>query len=151
ELVAANPRSVDERIMLASSQTALGRVLTTSPGAYDQVVAALTKGIDLREAITREHPERIDQIHQLASDLFGLAAFHRLAGQPDPALQSGQRALELFERLDRQFPETALYQTGLYLTSDVMSHLRNQKGEPAGALESAEKTRSVLERLVALH
>src|SRR5271157_363244 len=58
DLIVANPQKVEDQIALASDQVALGRVLSASPETIDQAVAALTKGIDLRQAITRQHPDR---------------------------------------------------------------------------------------------
>ena len=143
--------TTDDRILLASAQVALGHLLAAQDGMFDQAVAAFTRGIDLRQTVTREHPERIDQVHRLAVDLGSLASLRRAAGQLDLAVEDGGRALELLEQLDRRFPDHVPYQTGLYLAYDMMSHMRNQRGEAAAALALAERARGVLERLAAAH
>ena len=51
----------------------------------------------------------------------------------------------------RRFPDYPPYETSLYLACDMMSHLSNQQGESAAALEFAEQARGVLERLTAQH
>jgi non-specific serine/threonine protein kinase/serine/threonine-protein kinase len=150
-LVSAKSPDPDDRITLASTQIELGRLLSTREGMFDQAVAAFKQGVDLREALVREHPERVDQVHQLALNLSELALYERGAGHLESAAQDGSRALERFEQLDRRFPDHLPYQTGLYLTCDMLSHLRNQQGESAAALEKAERARGVLERLVARH
>ncbi len=151
DLIAANPQKVDDRIALASAQIALGRVLSTSPETFEQAIAALTKGIDLRQAITREHPDRLDQVHELALDLGELAATEQKAGRLEAAVQSENQALELFEQLDRRFPDMVSFQTALYLAYDMAGQLRSQQGEMKLALRLAGQTRTVLERLVAQH
>ena len=151
DLIAANPEKVDDRIALASAQIALGRVLPASPETIDQAVAALTKGIDLRQAITREHPDRFDQVHELALDLGELAATEQRAGRLESAVQSENQALELFEQLDRRFPDMVSYQTALYLAYDMAGQLRSQQGEIKLALRLAGQARTVLERLVDQH
>jgi len=151
ELIASNPQNLDDQIALASAQIALGRTLSASPEAFDQAVAALTKGIDLRQAIAREHPDRFDQVHELALDLGELAAFEQKAGRLEAAVWAEDQALTLFEQLDRRFPDTVPYQTALYLAYDMAGRLRSQQGEIKSALALADQTRTVLERLVAQH
>src|SRR5271157_5522880 len=143
DLIAANPEKVDDRIALASAQIALGRVLSASPETIDQAVGALTKGIDLRQAITREHPNRFDQVHELALDLGELAATEQKTGRLESAVQSENQALELLEQLDRRFPDTISYQTALYLAYDMAGQLRSQQGEIKLALRLAGQTRTV--------
>ena len=151
DLIAANPQKVDDRIALASAQIALGRVLSASPETFEQAVAAFTKGIDIRRAINQEHPDRFDQVHELAQDLGDLAATEQKAGRLEAAVQSENQALELFEQLDRRFPDMVSYQTALYLAYDMAGQLRSQQGEIKLALRLAGQTRTVLERLVAQH
>jgi tetratricopeptide (TPR) repeat protein len=117
----------------------------------DQAVTLLSKGIDLRQTITREHPERVDQVYQLALDLADLASLHQTTGRLEAAGQAGRRAVDLFAQLVRRFPDYAPYETSLYLACDMMSHLSNQQGESAPALEFSEQARGVLERLTAQH
>ena len=151
DLIAANSQKVDDRIALASAQIALGRVLSASPETFEQAVAAFTKGIDIRRAINQEHPDRFDQVHELAQDLGDLAATEQKAGRLETAVQSENQALELFEQLDRRFPDMVSYQTALYLAYDMAGQLRSQQGEIKLALRLAGQTRTVLERLVAQH
>src|SRR5271157_1976137 len=151
DLIVANPQKVDDRIALASDQVALGRVLSASPETIDQAVAALTKGIDLRQATTREHPDRFDQVYELALDLDELDATEQKAGSLESAVRSENQALKLFEQLDRRFPDMVSYQTALYLAYDMAGQLRSQQGEIKLALRLAGQARTVLERLLDQH
>src|SRR5271166_4068063 len=151
DLIAANPQKIDDQIALASAQIALGRVLSASPETFEQAIAAFTKGIDIRRAINREHPDRFDQVHELAQDLGDLAATEQKAGRLEAAVQAENQALELFEQLDRRFPDMVSYQTALYLAYDIAGQLRSQQGEIKLALRLAGLTQTVLERLVAQH
>jgi eukaryotic-like serine/threonine-protein kinase len=151
DLIAANPQKVDDRIALASAQIALGRVLSASPDALDLAAVALNKGIELRETITREHPDRFDQVYELALDLGELAAIERKSAHLESAVQSENQALELFEQLDRRFPDMVSYQRVLYLAYDMAGQLRSQQGEIKLALKLAGQARTVLERLVVQH
>ncbi len=150
-LIVANPQKVDDQIALASDQVALGRILSASPETIDQAVAALTKGIDLRQAITRERPDRFDQVYELALDLGELAATEQKAGSLELAVRSENQALELFEQLDRRFPDMVSYQTALYLAYGTAGQLRSQQGEIKLALRLAGQAHTVLGRLVGQH
>jgi len=141
----------DDGISLASAQIGLGLALATNPATHDQAVQAFTRGINLRQAITRKYPNRVDQVYRLAFEQGELAEFYQASGQLEPAFENGTQAVQLFEQLDRRFPETVPYQMGLYLASDGLSRLRNQQGETAEALRWSEQARTVLERLVAQH
>jgi len=151
ELVGAKPGNVNDQVALASDQIALGRLLATNPETTNPAVGAFTKGIDLRQAIIREHPDRFDQVHELALDLGELAATEQKAGRLESAAQSENQALELFEQLDRRFPEMVSYQTDMYLAYDKAGQLRAQQGEVTLALRLAGQARNVLERLVDRH
>ena len=65
--------------------------------------------------------------------------------------ESLRRALEIFERLDRQYPDVLNYQGGLASTYNMMSDLHRHRREPAEALAFAQKARTLLDRLVAEH
>ena len=66
---AEQPGNLDDAITLASAQVGLGRVLAANPVTLDQAAQAFTKGIELRQAITRKYPERVDQTYRLALEL----------------------------------------------------------------------------------
>ena len=67
-LSAANPQRLDARIALATAEIGLGRILSARPEVIDQASLAFGRGIDIRQAVTREYPHRFDQIHELALD-----------------------------------------------------------------------------------
>jgi tetratricopeptide (TPR) repeat protein len=150
-MAAEKSSTLDDQIALASTEVALGRLLMTRQETLDQAVMLLTKGTDLRQTITREHPERVDQIYQLALELGELVSLHQTTGRLEAAGQAGRRAVDLFAQLARRFPDYPPYETSLYLACDMMSHLSNQQGESAAALEFSEQARGVLERLTAQH
>jgi|GEM_PF-2252111 len=150
-LASERPGNPDDGISLALAQVGLARVLAANPATLDQAAQAFTRGINLRQAITRKYPDRVDQIYRLALEQSECAGFYQASGQIDPAFESGNQAAQLFEQLDRRFPDTVTYQTGLYLAYDSLSRLRNQQGETAEALRWSEQARGVLERLVAQH
>ena len=133
-LAAEHPGNLDDTISLASAQMGLGRVLAANPATLDQAAQAFARGIDLHQAITRKYPDRVDQIYRLALEQSERAGFYQASGQLEPAFESGNQAAQLFEQLDRRFPDTVPYQTGLYLAYDSLSRLRNQQGETAEAL-----------------
>ena len=150
-LASEHPGNLDDTISLASAQVGLARVLAANPITLDKVVQTFTRGINLRQAVTRKYPDRVDQIHHLALDQNELAGFYQASGQFESAFEQWKQATTLFEQLDRRFPDTVPYQTGLYLTYDSLSRLRNQQGGTAEALRWSEEARAVLERLVAQH
>ena len=55
-IAAKTTATLDDQITLASTQAALGRLLMTRQPTLDQAEKLLTKGIDLRETITRSIP-----------------------------------------------------------------------------------------------
>ncbi len=148
ELVVANPGNVNDQVAMASDQIALGRLLAINPETINPAVGEFTKGINLRQAIIREHPDRFDQVHELALDLGELAATEQKAGRLELAVQSENQALELFEQLDRRFPDMVFYQTDMYLAYDKAGQLRAEQGEVTLALRLAGQAERILERLV---
>ncbi len=151
DLTAAVPSGVDDQAALASAEAALGRVLSASPEALDQAAAALTKGIKIRQTITREHADRLDQVHELALDLGELAGIQQKSVRLEAAVEAESQALEILEQLDRRFPDVVSYQRDLYLAYDMAGRLRGQQGELKSALRLADQARTVLERLLAQH
>ena len=84
-------------------------------------------------------------------DLGDLNVVQQMAGKLDSALKSLRRAVEILDRLDRQYPGVLNYQGGLAGTYNMMSDLHRRRREPAESLAFAEKARALLDRLVAEH
>jgi tetratricopeptide (TPR) repeat protein len=150
-LVDEHPHAIDVQAALASAHVGLGRALAESPESREEAMVALGTGIDQRQALVREHPERVDQVYQLALDLDELSSLAQSAGQIEPAITTATHALQHYQQLDRQYPGTIAYQTGLYTTLDRLSRLRSQQREPSAAMELAQQARGILENLVAEH
>jgi eukaryotic-like serine/threonine-protein kinase len=150
-LAAEDPRSVAPRIVMAKAHGLLGQVLSQQPEGLGPAMASYEQGVELLEAITREHPELADESYSLALDLSDLAFLQQMAGKLDSALKSDRRAIEILERLDRQYPGVLNYRGGLASTYNMMSDLHRRRLEPAESLAFAEKARPLLERLVAEH
>jgi non-specific serine/threonine protein kinase/serine/threonine-protein kinase len=147
ELIASNSGQVDDRVALASVQGALGRSLADNPEALDRAVEALSNAVDVRQSITQEHPDRFDQLHELALDLNELATVEQKTGRLEAAVKLESQAIELLEQLARRFPEVVSYQQDLYLGYDMAGRLRGQQGELKLALSLADQARIILERL----
>ncbi len=150
-LAAEDPRSIAPRIVMARAHGLLGQVLSQQPEGLGPAMASCEQGIELLEAITREHPELADESYSLALDLSDLAYLQQMAGKLDSALKSDRRAIEILERLDRQYPGVLNYRGGLASTYNMMSDLHRRRLEPAESLAFAEKARPLLERLIAEH
>jgi eukaryotic-like serine/threonine-protein kinase len=149
DLVAEDPRSTSNKILLATAQIGLGRILTADASTFAQGISSLNRGIEIRQRIINEHHDRTDQVYRLALDLIELAGLYQTTGQLDRAMEIEGRSLDLIKQLDRRFPETADFQTHLYLAYDRISRLSNSQGETKAALEKSEQARAILERLVA--
>ena len=61
------------------------------------------------------------------------------------------RAVEILERIDRQYPGVLNYQGGLASTYNMMSDLHRHRREPDEAIAFAQKAQTLLERLISLH
>lgn len=149
DLTAKNSQTVSDRITLATAHVALGRLLVSTPPTLDQGISRLTRGIELRQKIVDEYPDRTDQRCLLALELNDAAMVHQAAGQLDLAARAESRSVNLLRQLDRQFPETKDFETSLYLAYDRMSRLENAQGSTSKAIEWSEQARTILERLVA--
>jgi tetratricopeptide (TPR) repeat protein len=147
-LVSEYPSSVEDRLNLAKSERALGRLQSLRGGMLNLSIASFSKSIEVRQDVVHEFPGRLDQVYELAYTLGELAFLHQIAGDLQKGSEDANRALELLKELDRRFPDTPQYQTRLYLTYDTASHLRNLQGDSAGALQFAELARTILERLL---
>jgi tetratricopeptide (TPR) repeat protein len=117
----------------------------------DSSIREFDKSVELGQHIVHEYPDRLDQVYELAHTLGEMAFLRQIAGDLQKGSEEANRALELLKELDRRFPDTPLYQTRLYLTYDMASHLQNQQGNFAAALKFAELARAVLERLLVKH
>lgn len=148
DLVNKNPQSTMDKIALATAKFGLGRIFIADRSNTVHGISLLNQGIELREKIIDENPERTDQVHQLALELSELAALYQGTGDHEPAQKAERRSLTLFEQLDRRFPKTADFQTNLYLSYDRMSRISNSQGDTKGALEWSERARVLLEQLV---
>ena len=80
-----------------------------------------------------------------------LSSSQQMAGKLDSALASAQKALAIFERLDRQYPGLLNYQGALGSTYNMMSDVHRYRREPTEALAFAQKAQSLLDRLVSEH
>ena len=121
------------------------------PDGAGPALESYQKAVELREEVAREHPELADQAYLLAMDLGDLNVAQQMAGKLDSALKGLRRAVEVLERLDRQYPGVLNYQGGLASTYNLMSDLHRRRREPAESLAFAEKARALLDRLVAEH
>ena len=100
------------------------------------------QAILLLEKVTKLHPELSDQAFELAFILSDLSRLQQMAGKLDSALGSAGKAMEILERLDRQYPSGLNYQQGLAGIYHMMSDLHRQRREPAEALAFAQKAQS---------
>ncbi|MFO0890896.1 MAG: hypothetical protein U0790_17355 [Isosphaeraceae bacterium] len=149
ERVSAKSADTEDQVALAQSLIGLGRALSTDPQTIGMGLDEMIKGVDLRQAIVHAEPSRVDQAVELGKDYRELSALLQGAGQLPPAAENARRAVDVYEQLDRRFPDTVAYQSGLYVAEDALSRLLALMNEPGTALEHALKARAVLERLVA--
>lgn len=150
-IVSGTSSADEDRLALAGSLVSLGRVLAAMPATAAEGLEQMTRGAELREAIVRATPERVDQAYELAQDLRELAGVCQTLGQQGPAVEYARRATEAFEQLDRRSPGTAAYQTGLYLAYDGLARLLGVGNETKAALERSNQARELLEKLAAEH
>jgi serine/threonine protein kinase/tetratricopeptide (TPR) repeat protein len=151
QLAARDAGALDPRIALAKAHHQMGQILSEQPDGMAQALLSCQQGVDIRESISREHPELADQAYSLALDLGDQAILQQMDGKLDSALASLRRAVEVLERLDRKYPGVLNYQRGLASTYNLMSDLYRRRLESADSLAWAEKGRSLLERLVGEH
>jgi tetratricopeptide (TPR) repeat protein len=150
-IVSGSSATNEDRAALASSLIGLGRVLATVPATTAPGLAAMARGVELRQAVVRAGPSMPDQAHELARNLSDLAHLHQTLGETGLAVDHARRAVEVYEQLDRRFPDTVAYQMGLYLAYDRLSRLLGMRNETKLALERSIQARGVLERLVSGH
>jgi serine/threonine protein kinase len=149
QLITEDPDSVERRISLATAHARLGHLFGTQPGQWLEAITAYDQAIELRAAITRQHPELVDQSYQLASELKNVSDLQQRISQPMLALENLHRALQIFERITQTYPGVARYQEGLGATYNLLSDLERQRGERGGALTFAQKGIALFEQLVA--
>ena len=148
-LAAKDPASVEPRIGLAMGYTTLGQLWGGQPTEVLQAIAAYEQTVELRTGITQEHPELTDQSYQLAIDLCDLSGLQQKVSQIEPAFESLQRAVRIFERICLLYPRIVHYQVGLGSAYNMVCDLRAQHGEKTDALVSGQKARVIFEELIA--
>ena len=149
QLAAEGPQSLELRIAMAMAHTALGQLFGGLPAELLPAITAYDQAIELREAVTREHPELAEQSYQLASDLSDLSSLQQKSSQTESAVENLRRALRIFERIDQLYPGVVSYQHGLGTAYNMLSNLEHQRGEREEAFAFAQKARTLLEHLVA--
>ena len=149
QLVAENPQSPNAKISLANAHSALGQLLASRSGDLLQSLESYGQAIQIREAITQDHPDLIDQSYQLASDLSTSSILQQKLKQPEFAFQSLNRSLEISERISQSYPDVINYKETLGRSYNTMSDLLHQRGERTEALIFARKANKLFERLMA--
>jgi serine/threonine protein kinase len=148
---AEDPKAIEPRIALAKTHGLLGQALMAQPEGTEPALESYEKAVAYREEVVRDRPELADQTYLLAMDLGDCNVAQQMAGKLDSALKGLRSAVEILERLDRQYPDVLNYQGGLAGTYNMLSELHRRRRESAEALVSAEKARAMLDRLVAQH
>jgi non-specific serine/threonine protein kinase/serine/threonine-protein kinase len=148
-LVSGKAATLEDLIAFGDSLIGSGRVLAENPETAGRGLEELTRGVELRQAIVRTVPSRVDQAEALGREYRELSVLHQSAGRSQPAVENARRAVEVYEQLDRRFPETRAYQTELYLAEDELGRLLALSNEVKPALDHAVRARTVLEQLVA--
>jgi eukaryotic-like serine/threonine-protein kinase len=148
QLAAEGLPSLETRIALATAHATLGRLFGGQPAELLPAITAYHRAIELREEVTREHPELAEQFYQLASELSDLSSLQQKIGQTESSVESLRRAMHTFERIDQLYPGVTSYQHGLGTTYNRLSNLERQRGERAEALAFAQIARSLFERMV---
>jgi eukaryotic-like serine/threonine-protein kinase len=151
EWAAEDPKALEPRIAMARAHGLLGQALTSQPDGTEPALESYQKAVAYREEVVRDRPELADQAYLLAMDLGDGNVAQQMAGKLDSALKSLRRAVEILERLDRQYPGVLTYRGGLAGTYNMLSDLHRRRREPAESLAFAEKARDMLDRLVAEH
>ena len=148
QLATEGPQSLDLSIALATAHATLGRLFGEQPAELLPAVTSYYQAIELHEAVTREHPELIEQSYQLASELSDLSSLQQKINQTESAMENLRQALQIFERIDHLYPGIVSYQHGLGRTYNMLSNLERQRGERTEAIALAQNARSLFERLV---
>jgi eukaryotic-like serine/threonine-protein kinase len=143
------PESLEPRIALATAHATLGKIQRQNPADLPSAIASYQQSVELREAVTRQHPQLVDQSYQLALELNSLGNLERELGQSASALEHLSRSLHVFERITEMCPGVTVYQEGLGTTSNTTSDLERKHGNQTEALALAEKARKLFDRLVA--
>jgi eukaryotic-like serine/threonine-protein kinase len=141
--------SLEPRIALATAHATLGKFLKQSPADLPAAIASYQQAVELREAVTRQHPQLVDQSYQLALELSSLGDLERELGQSASALEHLSRSLHVFERITEMCPGVTIYQDGFGTTCNTTSDLERKQGNQTEALAWAEKARKLFDRLVA--
>jgi eukaryotic-like serine/threonine-protein kinase len=141
--------SLEPRIALATAHAALGKFLRQNPADLPSAIASYQQAVELREAVTQQHPQLVDQSYKLALELSSLGNLERELGQSASALEHLSRSLHVFERITEMCPGVAVYQEGLGTTCNTMSDFERKQGNQTEPLALAEKARKLFDRLVA--
>ena len=151
QLNVEGPESLESRIALATAHGTLGKFWRQNPADLPVAIASYQQAVELREAITRQHPQLVDQSYQLALELSSLGNLERELGQFAVALEHLSRSLHVYERIAGMCPGVTDYQEGLGTICNTTSDLERKQGNQTEALALAEKAQKLFDRLVAEH
>ena len=108
--IAQDQSALDSLILIARGRALLGQILVTQPDESEQALTEFQQAVELLEKVDREHPELSDQALRFALVLGDLSTLEQMTGKLDSALASALKALEISERLERQYPDVLNYE-----------------------------------------
>ena len=114
----------DLRAEAAAAQNRAAMILSEL-GDTDRAMRAARQAVDLGEQLVRDHPDRAEYRHLLASSLNSLANPLRTTRRPDEALVAYRRGIEILEGLLKAVPGDIGAATDL---ASQMSNLANVLG-----------------------
>ena len=151
ELVTQGANLLDSSISMAKGHALLGQIFASDSDEIGPALMEYQQAIALLEKVTKLRPDLPGPAFELAFIFNDLSHLQQMAGKLDSALGSAGKAMDILERLDRQYPTGLNYQQGLAGIYHLMSDLHRGRREPAEALAFAQKAQALLGRQAQLH
>ena len=136
---------------MAKGHAILGQILVTQPEGRSQRLLRTGKPSNYSKRLTTSTPSYPTRLFELALFLGDLSSLEQMAGKLDSALGSGNKAVEILERLEQQHPGILEYEQSLAGAYNITSDLHRYRREPAEAIAFAQKAKTLLERLSTRH
>jgi serine/threonine-protein kinase len=146
-LVERNPDDAGFANDLAGIHNIMG-IVQDSQGAYDSALNSYSEAIKIWGSLVDAHPENANFKRELAVAHGNMSSVYLHKEELDNAWKERQQNVSLLRELAESNPSMPIFQCDLAACYFSVAYHQNLMKEPDAALESLEKARGIMEKLV---
>jgi tetratricopeptide (TPR) repeat protein/predicted Ser/Thr protein kinase len=154
KLIKADPSDTSLQKQLALSQIRSGN-LSDESGKAIEAMKAYESAAAILENLIKANPTNLNDLLNYQSDLAGtfmnIGVLQKNAGQPDEALKSFEKALPIWQKIARDFPDVVEAQNNLGSIYQNIGAVQLDSGKSAEAIKSFQHALAIWRKLTDAH